>query len=31
VNPNGHSVGFFKAPLEISKLKRAYLSIREYH
>jgi protein SCO1/2 len=31
VNPKGHSVGFFKAPLEISKLKRAFLSIREYN
>lgn len=31
INNKGHSVGFFKAPLEISKLKRAYLSIREYY
>jgi len=31
INPKGHSVGFFKAPLEITKLKRAYLSIREYN
>lgn len=31
VNPKGHSVGFFKAPLELSKMKRAYLSIREYY
>ena len=31
INPKGHSVGFFKAPLEISKMKRAYLSIREYY
>lgn len=31
INPKGHSVGFFKAPLEISKMKRAYLSIRKYY
>lgn len=31
VNPKGHSVGFLKAPLELSKMKRAYLSIREYY
>ncbi|MEX1664137.1 SCO family protein [Zhongshania arctica] len=31
VNPKGHSVGFLKAPLELSKMKRAYLSIRQYY
>lgn len=30
VNPKGHSVGFFKAPLEITKLKRTYLAIRQH-
>jgi protein SCO1/2 len=31
VNPKGHSVGFLKAPLELSKITRAYLSLREYY
>jgi protein SCO1/2 len=31
VNPKGHSVGFLKAPLELSKMTRAYLSLREYY
>lgn len=31
VNPKGHSMGFFKAPLEISRLTRTYLAIREHY
>ncbi|GAB3370279.1 SCO family protein [Spongiibacter taiwanensis] len=31
VNPKGHSMGFFKAPLEISRLKRTFLTIREHY
>ncbi len=31
VNPQGHSLGFFKAPLDISKLKRSFLTIREHY
>ncbi|MGB1905811.1 MAG: SCO family protein [Spongiibacter sp.] len=31
VNPQGHSQGFFKAPLNISKLKTTYLTIREHY
>ena len=31
VNPEGHSVGFFKAPLDISKMQRNFLTIREHY
>ena len=31
VNPQGHSLGFFKAPLEISQLKRTFLAIRAHY
>lgn len=31
VSPEGHSRGFFKAPLDISKMKRSYLTIREHY
>lgn len=31
VNPQGHSLGFFKAPLDISKMKRSLLTIREHY
>lgn len=31
INPEGHSLGFFKAPLEIAKLKRSYLSVHAYY
>jgi protein SCO1 len=30
INPKGHSVGFFKAPLEIGKLTRTYLATRAH-
>jgi protein SCO1/2 len=31
VNPRGHYVGFFKAPLELTKLNASYGSIRKSH
>ncbi len=31
INPKGHSLGFFKAPLEIGKLTSSYLAIRQYY
>lgn len=31
VNPQGHSMGFFKAPLDISKMQRSFLTIREHY
>jgi protein SCO1/2 len=31
INPNGHYIGFFRAPLELSKLNLTYKSIRLTH